>query len=561
MHRNLSAVAVFLLVSFVSLPGVAQAPPSADAFVTNTQPAGNFGSSVLLPVQPGTTSYIQLNLAALPANASIAKATLRLYVNAVAAPGSFDVYQVNSGWSEKGISFNNAPSLGPSATGGHQVQVTTDSLNQFILIDITPLAQSWMNGSVPNYGIALALSSVIGSFSFDSKESSGTSHQPELIVVPAATSPLVSAYAPASPAATDGEKLVGQQTSDPYVDSGAASEVGNGSGLTGVTPGLSWPIVLKSADYAIQTSDFSTSTSDGKYLVLTGSAAHTFTLPNPAPPNGNCVAIGNHALAPIGSNINIFLTIAGNGRTIDGGAPNATQPGRNSYVFCSDGTNYWRLNKQLPGVSQIGPDLYTRDTGTVNALKTTFVAGLDFGLIAGTTIYLLPSNANTSGTPTFNVNGLGAKTIVRFGNHPLAPGDLSTAALAVVIYDGNNWQLVNPQTIAGTVKSVTATAPLVSSGGATPNISCPTCTTAGHSGTTGSIGGHSLTAGTCASGTAAVTGAAVGHPVSVSASDGSLPNGLIILSAAVTSPSTVTVQLCATGSVTPAANTYNVITQ
>ena len=32
---------------------------------------------------------------------------------------------------------------------------------------------------------------------------------------------------------------------------------GNGSGLTGVSSGLSWPIVLKSADYAIQASDFS----------------------------------------------------------------------------------------------------------------------------------------------------------------------------------------------------------------------------------------------------------------------------------------------------------------
>jgi hypothetical protein len=49
--------------------------------------------------------------------------------------------------------------------------------------------------------------------------------------------------------------------------------------------------------------------------------------------------------------------------------------------------------------------------------------------------------------------------------------------------------------------------------------------------------------------------------VSVSASDGTLPNGFIILSAAVTSSNTVTVQLCATTGVTPAANTYNVATQ
>ncbi|HVP55913.1 MAG TPA: hypothetical protein VMU45_13055, partial [Candidatus Eisenbacteria bacterium] len=337
---------------------------------------------------------------------------------------------------------------------------------------------------------------------------------------------------------------------------------GNGSGLTGVSSGLSWPVVLKSADYAIQASDFATATTYGNYLMLTGSAAHTFTLPNPAPPSGNCVAIGNNAAAPIGSNLNVFLTVNGNGLTIDGSSPSASQPRRNAYLYCSDGTSYWRLNRQLPGVSEIGPPLYTTDTGTVNAMKTTFVAGIDFGLIAGTTMFLLPINANTSPTPTLNVNGLGAKTIVRFGNQPLLPGDFSASALALVIYDGNNWQLINPQTMAGTVTSVTATPPLVSSGGATPNISCPACNAAiVLSGTTTSIGGFALAAGDCTSGTASVVGAVVGHPVSVSASDGSLPNGFIILSAAVTSANTVTVQLCATGDVTPPTNTYNVMTQ
>jgi hypothetical protein len=195
-------------------------------------------------------------------------------------------------------------------------------------------------------------------------------------------------------------------------------------------------------------------------------------------------------------------------------------------------------------------------------MKTTFVAGLDFGLTTGTTIFILPAFPNATNNPTLDVNGLGAQRILRFGNQRLAPGDLSATALAVVIYDGQFWELVNPQTVVGTVTSVNATAPLVSTGGATPNISCPTCvTTAALTGITGSIGGSALTAGACTTGAASVTGATIGHPVDVSASDGSLPNGSIILSAAVTSANTVTVQLCATGSVTPAAKTYNVRTQ
>ena len=156
-------------------------------------------------------------------------------------------------------------------------------------------------------------------------------------------------------------------------------------------------------------------------------------------------------------------------------------------------------------------------------LKTAFVNGLNYGMIHGSMIYLLPANANTSGTPTLNVNQLGAFRIVKFGNQPLGPGDLTHAALAHLIYDGNVWQLLNPQTNQGTVTSVTATAPLASSGGTTPIISCPTCVTAPTlTGTTAGIGGAPLAAGTCTTGSATVTGATVGHPVSVSASDGSL---------------------------------------
>ena len=78
------------------------------------------------------------------------------------------------------------------------------------------------------------------------------------------------------------------------------------------------------------------------------------------------------------------------------------------------------------------------------------------------------------------------------------------------------------------------------------------------SGTTGSLGGSALASGSCASGTVTVASATVGAPVAVSATDGSLPSGLSVLSAAVTSAGTVTVQICAAGPTTPAAKTYNV---
>ena len=70
-----------------------------------------------------------------------------------------------------------------SATGGHPISVSSSSWNQFLLIDITALVQGWVSGTVPNNGVALALTTSTGSFSFDSKESLLTGNGPEQEIV------------------------------------------------------------------------------------------------------------------------------------------------------------------------------------------------------------------------------------------------------------------------------------------------------------------------------------------------------------------------------------------
>ena len=75
-------------------------------------------------------------------------------------------------------------------------------------------------------------------------------------------------------------------------------------------------------------------------------------------------------------------------------------------------------------------------------------------------------------------------------------------------------------------------------------------------GTTGTITGTSLSA-TCDSGTATVTGAVVGKPVSVSSTTGADVGGAFYLRASVTATNTVTVYVCGTG--TPASLAYNVV--
>jgi hypothetical protein len=174
--------AVLAALSCTTCTAHAQAPPRADTFVSSNAPARNFGSEPLLAVQAGTTSYVQFNLADLPAGATVSKATLRLYVDISTQAGSFDVYEIDSPWSENSLNFNNAPSLGVSATGSKPVTVSRSSQNQFVLVDITPLVQGWLNGTIPNNGVALALVGPAGCFGFDSKESVFTSHEPELEV-------------------------------------------------------------------------------------------------------------------------------------------------------------------------------------------------------------------------------------------------------------------------------------------------------------------------------------------------------------------------------------------
>ncbi len=178
-----AVIVVTVLTTFATITQ-AQAPPSADTYVSSATPKTNYGASPILVVQPGTTTFVQFNLSTLPTGASVNKATLRLYVDAVLTGGSFDVFPVNGVWSESTLTYNTPPpALGNSATGNKPVAITTASSNKFFLIDITPLVQAWVNGTVANNGVALALTSSNGIFSFDAKESLLTGNGPELEIV------------------------------------------------------------------------------------------------------------------------------------------------------------------------------------------------------------------------------------------------------------------------------------------------------------------------------------------------------------------------------------------
>ena len=88
------------------------------------------------------------------------------------------------------------------------------------------------------------------------------------------------------------------------------------------------------------------------------------------------------------------------------------------------------------------------DTGSSTAYSVS-LSPCPQSLKNGSVVVFFPANANTSTTPTLNVCGLGAKTVTKLGASALALNDLVTTSLAIVYYDGTNWELQDPNTASG----------------------------------------------------------------------------------------------------------------
>jgi len=129
------------------------------------------------------TGLVRFDLSSVPSTftgANVAKATLKLYVSAVTAPGSFNVDFVTGSWTEKTVNANTEPTIGSAIVSN--VNLAAVNKGDYVLIDVTPALVAWLNGTETNNGLALVANSPLNA-SFDSKENTGASHPPELDVV------------------------------------------------------------------------------------------------------------------------------------------------------------------------------------------------------------------------------------------------------------------------------------------------------------------------------------------------------------------------------------------
>lgn len=112
---------------------------------------------------------------------------------------------------------------------------------------------------------------------------------------------------------------------------------------------------------------------------------------------------------------------------------------------------------KIKGNIQIGQgaqlNYYVVDTGAADAYVVT-LRPAPASYTTGLRIVFQAVNANT-GTSTINVNGLGVKTIKKNVSSNLAAGDLASGQIAIIVYDGTNFQLIGSVGAGGTTYSST----------------------------------------------------------------------------------------------------------
>ena len=94
--------------------------------------------------------------------------------------------------------------------------------------------------------------------------------------------------------------------------------------------------------------------------------------------------------------------------------------------------------------------------GTMNPALTAYASGQMF--------YFIAAGANT-GAVTLNIDGLGARNVTRDGSTALAANDILSGEVALVVYDGTRFQLLNPANAGSmTVSNLTVTGTTTLSG-------------------------------------------------------------------------------------------------
>jgi len=120
-----------LAIGFVpSLASAQQATITDDVYTSAKKANRNFGGDetlVLTATAPSERGFLKFkltpNLPTGTVGSHVGKATLKLFVGNVNAPGTLEIHPVLNAWSESAVTDSTAPALGPAIA---TVNITTD---------------------------------------------------------------------------------------------------------------------------------------------------------------------------------------------------------------------------------------------------------------------------------------------------------------------------------------------------------------------------------------------------------------------------------------------------
>lgn len=152
LHRKAGAVETASLIA------------ADDARIFAGLPTARFGSHKHLHVGANDTSraVMRFDLSALPADAQVTRATLRLYVEAFGGGGSpadLAAYRLTTDWAEGSVTWNApwAKAGGDFAEPPVTARVSKADVGKYVELDVTPWAQAWAADGAANRGVILRL--------------------------------------------------------------------------------------------------------------------------------------------------------------------------------------------------------------------------------------------------------------------------------------------------------------------------------------------------------------------------------------------------------------------
>lgn len=220
-------------------------------------------------------------------------------------------------------------------------------------------------------------------------------------------------------------------------------------------------------------------TSGGKFTLTAGSKTVSFTMPT---------------IPTVPSNIvNTITTTAGAHTAITSqkGDVSFNVPTKTSHLTNDSGflTSITHQTIKQDGVTgATGNHFGTCSVAAGTAAKTVSITAGTPALEAGLRVIVKFANANTAGTPTLNVNSLGAKNIFHNGAQITTGANKALLAGTVeFVYDGTQWQLVGNYIDTDTKAWSSITGKPTATGSATTGITASTTATKTTLGTAGSV--------------------------------------------------------------------------